>query len=151
MKSTKTDHPWGSPQYMILNGRVRRKGIEFPRRERVLVRRALERAHYRYKEIIPVWNPFATGFHDDQEGAIQWFDFAVLMPSKRMGIILFDPHYGASGTHEWELRQFANKQRLLRYKRIPYIVLKRTSTSQEYEICIRRWKGNLRKEVQYEP
>ena len=130
------NHKWGSWRYLELNARIR-KGILYPRRERVLVRSALGKIGCRYKELIPVLNPFYHGWKGKEDKAMQWLDFCVFM-NGRMGVILFHPKRGQSGVKKHEKEAYEAKQRLLANKNIPILILKRNETSQVYELLIRR-------------
>ena len=113
--------------------------IEQPKRERVSVRNALSLLGYHYKELIPVKNFNWHGWKGNQTGGtIQWIDF-LFYTSGQTYAILFDPHHGTSGVkqHEWD--NFYAKQALLLDRDIHYIVLKRTYTSQEYALQIRKF------------
>lgn len=137
MKINPTDNDrWISPQYLILNGRIRTKGIQFPRRERVMVRKALERMHIRYKELVPVVNPFHHNWKETHTKGISWLDFTIFIG--RLAVLLFHPQYGQSGVKPHEWKAFQAKKDLLESRDIPYVILNRKSTSYEYEIMIRK-------------
>jgi hypothetical protein len=132
-------HKWMNWQSLVLNGRIRRKGIEQPSRERVQVRKALSLLGLRYKELVPIINRDWHGWKGKQtEGAIQWFDFLYLMPNKRMGAILFDPHFGRGGLHPHEIARHEAKKMLMKKRGIPTLEVKRTLTVGEYALIIKK-------------
>lgn len=140
MKVEKSDHPWLSPHYLIRNGQIRRKGIERPHRERVLVRAALHRLKMRYKELVPFKNMDYKGRNGKHHGSIQWVDFLVYSKGK-MCALIFYPNRGTGGLHKYKKESLAAKTKLLTDKGIPYLILKRNLSSMEYEILIRRLVG----------
>lgn len=108
-----------------------------------MVRTALSRLHIKYRELEPFFNPFHFGFRENEAGAIQWLDVCILLPNKHMAVLLFNIRYGQSGVKPHERRAEKAKHAYLNYKKIPYIVLPRTHTSQEYQAVISRF---IRKE-----
>jgi hypothetical protein len=132
-------HKWMNWFSMVQNGRIRRLTIEQPKRERVLVRKALSLLGYHYRELVPVKNFKWHGWKGNQVGGtIQWLDFLYYTGGK-MYAILFDPHHGSSGVkpHEWE--NFYAKQAFLTDRGIHYIILKRKYTAQEFTLQIRKF------------
>ena len=135
------DRPYGgwiNHRYLELNGRIR-KGIANPRRERLAARIALRKIGLRYKEIIPFFNPLHTGFKENENGTIQWLDFCILMPTKKMAVILFDIKQGGRGQKPYEYRSYNTKRQYLKDRNIPCLIMKRSYTSMEMEIVIRRF------------
>lgn len=110
---------------------LNRRGIEFPRRERILVRTALKRMGLLYMEIIPFYNPLRN--------SIQWLDFCILGPNKRMFVLLFSARYSGHGVKPHELEAEKFKVDYMKERGTPCLVLKRTYTSFEYEVLIRRF------------
>lgn len=125
-------------RYIELNARIRKRAKHRPRRERLAVRTALERLHIRYREAVPIWNPLHRGVHNDLDGGVQWLDFVIFMPHKRIGVLLFGHRVGG-GPKEYERRYLETKEAFLQERNIPRLTLGRISTSQEYEILIYRF------------
>lgn len=121
-----------------INSAIRR-GIRFPRRERLLVRKALENLGLRYKEIVPIYNPAwkgNTGSYPD--GYVQWYDFFYLMPNGHMACLLFDLNYPThGGVKPRERLAFNAKKAFLSERKIPCLVVPRIWSSSEYEVTIK--------------
>ena len=130
---------WVSPQYLILNGRIRTKGIAHPRRERVLVRTALRKIGLRYREIVPFINPHFKGHLEEHDRSISWLDFCIF--HKKMYVLLFNPKRAEGGMHAWQKKSWQSKLQVLEEKGIPYLILDKNLSSQEYEFLIRRRIG----------
>lgn len=125
---------WVSFRYLMLNKRIRSRGINFPRRERVLVRIALDRIRLNFMELVPFYNPLNTGFRDNENGTIQWLDFTVYSHEIGMFIIQFQN----TERHEHQRRAFNDKKKYIgEIKKLPILIINRQGTSQEYEIIIR--------------
>lgn len=125
---------WVSFRYLMLNKRIRSRGINFPRRERVLVRIALDRIRINFMELVPFYNPLNTGFRNNEDGTIQWLDFAVYSHEIGMFIVQFQN----TERHEHQRRAFNDKKKYIKdVKKIPLLIINRHGTSQEYEILIR--------------
>lgn len=137
------DHHFKHWRWLVANGRVR-KGISYPRRERVLVRNALSRIGVRYRELIPFYNPHHSVI-DRHVGGIQWLDFTLF--HKRLIVLLFDPYYSTGYGAQRAVQSLEDKKRFLNEKGVPCLELGRFMTSQEYEITIRLF---LRKVSAYE-
>ncbi len=125
---------WVSFRYLMLNKRIRSRSINFPRRERVLVRIALDRIRLNFMELVPFYNPLNTGFRDNENGTIQWLDFTVYSHEIGMFIIQFQN----TERHEHQRRAFNDKKKYIgEIKKLPILIINRQGTSQEYEIIIR--------------
>ena len=129
---------WGSFRYLELNGRIK-KTIQFPRRERLLVRTALKHINIIYHELMPFFNPLHTGFREKENGSVQWIDFTCYTKETGMFVLQFNPRYGQSGVKPHERRAYQNKRDYVeKIKKIPFLLLSRNETSQIYEARIRR-------------
>ena len=137
MKIDKTEGKWVHPQYMLLTGRVR-KGLAHPRRERVLVRKAMDSIGLRYRESVAYVNRYYDGFRGGQDRVVDWLDFCVY--HGKLYIILFHPKKN-SGLKEREWKKWYARLRHLDEKGVDYIILKRNLSSMEYEFLIRRMIG----------
>lgn len=120
-------HKW-EWRYLVLNGRIRRRGIAHPRRERMLARNALNRLGIRYKEIVPVFNKF------HKNGTIQWIDFLIYSGGMMAILFALSRDYGHKQREKDALKA---KTDLLISKHIPYLVLLREDSQQEMETKIR--------------
>lgn len=131
---------WLNHKYLELNGRIRR-GIEFPRRERVLFRTSLKRMNVLYRELVPFYNPLGHSFNGDI-GIIQWLDFCLWTP-KGMVVVLFDVKYPNHGVKPHEQKAFNDKKEwIMLEKKIPLRVVSRTMTSYEYQVILERFLRN---------
>lgn len=128
-------HPYGNWRYLLQNGKEKKK-LQFPSRERVLVRQALVRAGYRYKETIAFLNPLYKGWKGAVDAGMQWLDFTV-WTGDRMVVLMFYPRAGGGGLHAYQKRAWQAKQDFLNKKGVPFIVLSRSDTSQIYEHLIK--------------
>lgn len=131
-------HKFGHWRYLLLNGREKKK-LEFPSRERSLVRTALQRLGLRYRETVPFLNPLYKGWKGQVDAAIQWLDFAVWLDG-RMVVLMFHPKHKTGGMKKHEKVSWQAKLRFLEEKGITYRVLTRSDTSQIYEFIIRTMK-----------
>jgi hypothetical protein len=104
------------------------------------MRLALNRVRIKYREIIPFYNPMHTGYTEKENGTIQWLDFTIWMG--KLGVILFDIRR-RGGRRPYEHRAWKAKKDYLDQRNIPYLVVDRKGSSQEYEMLIRRF---IRKE-----
>lgn len=131
---------------MVDNGRIRTRGIEFPRRERVLVRAALDILKFRYMEIVPIFCPLWHGKRGDKvEGDLVWYDFFYMMPNGHMACILFDLIYVPShGSKPSERLAFQVKQDYMKQRGVPCLVLDRKSTVPEYAVQIQTFNRRNR-------
>jgi hypothetical protein len=109
-----------------------------PRRERWLVQLSLENLHLRYWEAIIFWNPQYTGLRRRVNGGWQWLDFVVRTPYGKLALI-FKPQYGGSRAHLFEKRALAEKKAFLDDKGIPYLILSRMHSREQYEIILVMW------------
>lgn len=114
-----------------------------PRREMVLVSYALKNLKVRYWEKVRIFNPLYTGMRTPVDGGYQWLDFAVRMMHGKVGVLIFPPSYGSGRPHLFEKRSLEQKKAFLSQKGIPYLVLSRMMSSQQYEVYIEFW---MRKE-----
>jgi hypothetical protein len=119
---------------MVLNGRIRTKGIAHPRRERVLVRKALDDLGFRYRELVPYLNSNYHGWKGENDQTIQWLDFCV-WSGKKMFVVLFEVK--KHSTHQSRLEGWAAKKRFLEEHQIPYLVVSVQETSQVYKMLIK--------------
>lgn len=136
MKVDRTDRKWVHTQYVLLNGRVRKRALHHPRRERLMVRKALEASRIRYREACPVITDY-SGNYGTQDRAVQWFDF-VCYYRGFFFVIMLDPQTGG-GLKDREKRAFMSKKQHLEKRGTKYIVLKRNETSQVYQMLILRF------------
>jgi hypothetical protein len=127
MKIKDDNKVWGSAQYLILNGRIRKRAIGYPARERLMVRRALINLHYRYREAVPFRNPLRK--------SVQWLEFVVQMPGGRIIVLMFGKRL-RGGWMLRELEAIKKKQEYLEGKGVPYLILPRNLSSQHYQIHI---------------
>ncbi len=131
--------------YPAHDGRMK-KIIQHPRREHWLVRQVLDKLRLRYWEQVRIWNPHFTGLRTRIEGGYQWLEFLVRRKA-RLFVIIFKPTYGGSRPHKFELRALEEKKVFLEERHIPYLILPRTHSLQEYEIRVELW---IRKETQHD-
>ncbi len=137
---------WISWHYLELNARMR-KGILYPTRERMLVRSALNKIGFRYKEIIPFYNPLYNGHKGQYNGSIQWVDFLVYNKlTGKMFALQFDVKNRHGGVLQRKKDVHRTKQEYLKQKGIPVLVLDRYWTGQEYEMRIRMFLRKLEKQ-----
>jgi hypothetical protein len=116
------------------NGRKKRE-IQFPRRERVLVREALRKLGVtRTFENVRVWNPEYSTKKGDVVGGWQWIDF-VFVHRHRLYAILFEQTW-TGGPHKYQTRWMEQKKSLLTKRNLPHITLRRAMTGQEYQMRI---------------
>lgn len=117
-----------------------KKKLLHPSRERVLVREALRKLKVRYWETVQVWNPNYTGMRRRVEGGPQWLDFLLRLPDGRLGVLMFKQ----TGLHTFEKRALEEKKAFLIQRAIPYLIISKGYSQDEYEIRIEFW---MRKEV----
>lgn len=129
-----TGHKFVTFRHLLINGRVKR-GLEYPSRERSLVRKALSSLGIRYREAVVFINPYYYGSKDEyKDGTPQWLDFCIF--KERMYAIIFYPSYKGSGVTKRNRRVFDTKIEWLKYKQIPYLILDRRHTSQVHKYKI---------------
>lgn len=133
----------GNPNpYQAWDKRLKHRIIA-PRREYWLVRQALKRLGLRYWQQVLIWNPGYTGLRRRVNGGRQWIDFVLKTPFG-MGALIFNPTYSNSRPHLFEKRALQEKKDFLDSKHIPYLILPRRYSLDEYDAAITFW---LRKET----
>lgn len=133
----------GNPNPHQARDALIKKNASVPRRERWLVCLALTKLKLRYRQVVQFWNPLYTGLRRRVDGGRQWLDFVIRTPYG-MAVIMFKPSYSkGSNAHLFEKRALDEKKAFLEQKGIPYLVLSRLKSQQEYEVEIEFW---LRKE-----
>lgn len=126
-------HEYVNYRYLELNGRIK-KTLQFPRRERVLVRKALGSLNVKYRELVPFINPLYRGWKNTTPAAIQWLDFAIFYD--KLMVVQFHPKYPSGGVKHYEWDKFFALLDYLEEREVPYVVVERRHTSQEYRFYI---------------
>lgn len=121
--------------------------IQKPRRERLLVQQALKKLGIRCWQQVEFWSPDHVGRYENLHGGWQWLDFVVRMPYGKPGVILLYGNWTHSGLHRYQKREIETKKAFLKKKGLPYLILPRTYSQQEYEVRIEWW---MRKETRHE-
>ncbi len=112
-----------------------------------IMRRALAKLKLRYWEVIRFWNPYWKGkWQTEDDGGYQWLDFVLHIKGHGAGVILFPAKYRRSGAHPFQIRAFENKIQFLKEHQIPYLVVERYWTSDEYAVKIISWMRNIKNE-----
>ena len=130
----------------LVNWGKHRKKVQEPLRERLLLRKAIIRCGLNHRENVMVWNPFHMGASENLDGGVQWLDFVIRRPTGGLLVVLFPAQYLWGGGNERKHRALAAKKRLLTEKNMPYLVVPRNSSSQEFQLLITREINRLRKE-----
>lgn len=137
MRRSGNHHP-----YPAHDGRMKKRA-SIPRREHWLVIQSLTNLRMRFWKQVRIYNPLFTGLRTRIDGGYQWLDFVIRAPFGA-AVILFKTSYSnGSNAHLFEKRALSEKQAFLEQRGIPYLVLSRMKSQQQYEVEIEFW---IRKE-----
>jgi hypothetical protein len=117
----------------VAHGRARKRAAR-PKRDILAVKTALHTLKLRYCQEVSFWNPRHTGRHGDWDGGLQWVDFVARPIGKHPFIIILDDPSKRWKAYEKEYHR--NKLTGLNDRLIPFILLPRGMSSQEYQIKI---------------
>lgn len=123
---------WLTFRYLEQN-QIFKNQIKFPPRHRWLLNTALARVGFRYKEIVPFYDPLSD--------TIQWADYLVYERNKKtMFCIQFKL---AGGSHKRTRDRYKSKIKYLEQRGIKVLQLGRGETSQIYEAQVRMFIRKL--------
>lgn len=107
---------------------------------------ALKKLKIRYWIFVSFWNPYHHGMDESLIAGLQWVEFFIELPNKRVGAIIVNTGWGFnSGPHKYHLRFMETKKRFLEEHGIEYLHLKKEHVHQEQMIFISRWYNKQRK------
>lgn len=119
----------------VAKGRARKRAAR-SKRDILAIKIALGNLKLRYCQEVSFWNEL----HQPEtkkgklDAGLQWVDFAVRPKGKRMFVIILDDP--SKRWKEHEKTAYKSKQDGLTQRNIPFIILKKGMSSQEYSIQI---------------
>jgi hypothetical protein len=121
-----------------------RKRADRPKRDILAIRTALNTLKLNYCQEVSFWNPLHKGRRGTWDAGLQWVDFVVKPKGKQAFVILHDDP--RKRFKSYEKIAFQVKQEGLNQRNVPYLILPKGMTSQEYQIkitfFIRKLKGD---------
>lgn len=127
------------------NKALARRRDQHPRRDLLLIRKALNNLRLKWCGEVSFWNPLHRGGKNRRiQGGLQWADLVVRARPRAL-IILYD--LPSKRFHAHEKIAWQNKTRWLE-ERHPVLILKPNRTTQEYQILILRKIRQLQKEYE---
>jgi hypothetical protein len=118
---------------LVAKGRARKRAAR-PKRDILAVKQALANLKLRYCQEVSFWNVNHTGKHNDLDGGLQWVDFVVRAKGKQAFVIILDDPMKRWKPHEKAYH--SNKQLGLHDRGVPFIILPKGMSSQEYQLKI---------------
>lgn len=118
---------------MVQKGRARKRAAR-PKRDILAVKQALANLKLRYCQEVSFWNDLHRGHHGDLDGGLQWVDFVVRAKGKPAFVLILDDPSKRWKSYEKEYHK--NKLAGLDQRGIPYRLLKKGMSSQEYQVVI---------------
>ena len=118
---------------LVQKGRARKRAAR-PKRDILAVKQALANLRLRYCQEVSFWNPKHTGKHGDWDGGLQWVDFVVRPKGKRAFVVILDDPSKRWKAHEKVAYQV--KQDGLNDRGVPFLIVKRSMSSMEYQLKI---------------
>jgi hypothetical protein len=104
---------------------------------------ALINLRIRYWKTPSFWNPYHHGLDGSLIAGLQWIEFLVELPNKKVGAIYVNSGWGfGSGPHKYHLRYMETKKRFLSEHGTESIWLDKAHGYQEHMILISRWYNN---------
>lgn len=100
---------------------------------------ALKRKKIRYWKFVSFWNPYHKGARNNIDAGFQWAEFVIALPNGRVGAILVNIWGLTGGPHKYQKRAMETKKRFLDERKIPWILLDKTSNTMEYMFLISKW------------
>jgi hypothetical protein len=117
----------------VAKGRARKRAAR-PKRDILAVKTALHTLRLRYCQEVSFWNPRHAGKHGDWDGGLQWVDFIVRPKGKRaFAVILDDP---SKRWKAYEKIAHQIKQEGLNDRGVPFLIVPKGMSSQEYQLKI---------------
>lgn len=118
---------------LVQKGRARKRAKR-PKRDILAVKIALGNLKLRYCQEISFWNDLHRGNLGDLWGGLQWVDFVVRAKGKPAFVLILDDPSKRWKSYEKEYHK--NKLAGLDQRGIPYKLLKKGMSSQEYQVAI---------------
>jgi hypothetical protein len=118
---------------LVQKGRARKRAAR-PKRDILAIKTALGSMKLRYCQEVSFWNVHHRGNTGDLDGGLQWVDFVVRPRNKRAFVIILDDP--SKRWKPYEKMYYSNKLMGLTQRGIPFVVLPKGMSSQEYWLKI---------------